>query len=691
MNKKDFLLEIGCEELPSHSLEELCIALNQTLENELNAEQLTHQDSQLFATPRRLAILVPELIAQQPPRKIERQGPIVEMAYDKNGSPTLACLGFARSCGVSIDQLKIKKNKKSNRVYCVIDQSGGATMNLLPDIVNNSLKKLSLHKPMRWGNYDISFIRPVHWVLMLYGNELIKTTILGKKTTQETRGHRFHHPHPIFIKSPKAYNMQLYTHGYVIANFKTRKELIRKQIFQKINTTDHAIIDENLLNEVTAMVEWPIALKGKFDPKFLNIPKESLTSSMQTHQKCFPVENKEGFLQPYFVLISNIESKNPDKVIQGNERVINARLSDAAFFYEQDCKHSLESRLKRLEKVLFQKELGNMSDKSHRIAKLAGIIAPSIHADTHVAKRAGLLCKADLVSEMVYEFPSLQGIMGYYYALHDMESSACAIAIKEHYWPRFSGDKLPETKEGCAVALADRFDSLVGILGINKIPTGDKDPYALRRSAYGILRILIEKELSLDLMTLLKQTEEAFDPNVINPNTLTIAYDFIMVRLKSWYLDQLVPPEVFEAVMARNPTIPLDFHHRIQAVCQFQTLPEASALTAANKRVSNILKKAGISAPKKIDISLFEFDAERHLANLLNKKSKTVTELYKNADYKKALSLLSTLKEPIDNFFDQVMVMVDDEKKRNNRLSLLASLRQLFTQVADIALLPPEG
>ncbi len=684
MDKQDFLLEIGCEELPIGSLKPMVKGLSDAIAAEFSSAHLTHKDIQCYTTPRRLAVLVADVDIHQPARTIERFGPNVRSAYDKGGMPTLACLGFARTCGVSTDQLKTKETDKGKRVFAEIQESGKRTIDLLPTLVTDAIKKLPIKKSMRWGSHDFSFIRPVHWVVMLFGQNVVPAHILGQRTSRETQGHRFHHPQPIPIAQPKDYNALLYSQGYVIADFQARKDLIRKLITAAAGARSRVIINEALLDDVTALVEWPIALKGEFNPDFLTLPKEVLITSMQTHQKCFAVEDEQDMLKPHFILVSNIESKDPQTVIRGNERVINARLSDANFFYKNDLKQTLEERLPRLEHVVFQNKLGSLADKARRIASLASFIAQAVGTNADLAHRAALLCKCDLVSEMVIEFPTLQGIMGYYYALADEESNECAIAIKEHYMPHHSGDELAEGLVSCSVALADRLDTLIGILGVNLTPTGDKDPFALRRAAHGIFRMLIEKQLPLDLMTLLTQAQQSYAVKLPNETVTEQAFTFIMARLKAWYLEQGISPEVFEAVMARNPTVLLDFHHRILAVIQFQTLPEAKALAAANKRVSNILKKqAQVQLPKKTNADLFEFDAERELASQLEKQSQSLDSL----NYTQALSQLSTLKEVVDLFFDEVMIMVDDEKIRNNRLALLASLRTLFSKVADISLL----
>lgn len=688
MSKQDFLLEIGCEELPAHAQRSLSQALQDQFKQALVDNKLRFENIKSFSTPRRLAIVIQGLETKQAPQAIERQGPALQEAYDKNGTPTLICLGFAKSCGVSVDQLTVKDTPKGKRLVCVCEKPGAETKTLLPEMVSKIITKLPISKPMRWGNRTSTFIRPVHWVVMLFGEELIPAEIFGIKTTRETLGHRFHHPKPMRISKPNEYNVLLYSQGFVIADFETRRNLIRKSILSAVDANQTVVIDDALLDEVTGLVEWPIILKGTFDKKFLLVPKEALITAMKTHQKCFPVIDANNQLLPSFILVSNIASKNPDVVIKGNERVIRARLSDAEFFYQQDQKHTLADRLLKLDHVIFQDQLGSLGDKTRRLVKLTGYIAKKIELENNVSQRAATLCKCDLVTGMVSEFPNLQGIMGYYYALHDQESDVCATAIREHYSPRFSGDELPSSIEGCCLAIADRVDTLIGILGIGKIPTGDKDPYALRRAAQGILRILIEKKINIDLLDLLTASKKLYADALTNSNIVKETFDFVMTRLKSWYLEQGIAIEIFESVIACEPTSLIDFDRRLKAVIHFQKLPEATSLAAANKRVSNILKKQDKKVFKATNSALFEFKAEHQLAKELQECSHIVDVLYKNADYEKALTELSTLKEPIDEFFNSVMIMVDDEKKKQNRLSLLSSIRTLLSKVADISLLP---
>jgi len=692
MDKQDLLLEIGCEELPTRSVELLSQELRTRVSKELatrlwgllNLHQLPTGPIEIFATPRRIAVRITEVPVQQSAQIIERQGPAYSQAFDVNGHPTPAALGFAKSCGVDVAALSIKEH----RLYFKGEKPGEKTRDLLPEIARLAISQMTIAKPMRWGNHAEHFARPIHWILFLFGKEIVNTTLFGIPTGNQTLGHRFHHPAPLTISSPKDYADDLKTEGYVLADFSERLEKIRRVIAEVTPPGLQAEIDDDLLKEVTSLVEWPVALAGRFDPEFLTVPPEVLMTSMKVNQKYFPVLDQQGQLQPLFVMISNIEGKDPAVIVHGNERVLNARLTDAAFFYKNDCERSLDSRLPHLEHVIFQKQLGSLADKTARMVILADRIAKQLNQDPRLAKQAAQLSKCDLLSEMVNEFPTLQGIMGYYYAKNDGLSEECALAIKEHYYPRFSGDALPSSMVGNMVALADRLDSLIGIFGINQPPTGDKDPFGLRRAALGIIRILIEKNLPLDLEHLLQHAYRAYTTHLPNNEAVAQVFDFILSRLKSWYLEKGVSAEVIEAVLARRPTQPLDFDQRIRAVQQFQTLPAAGALAAANKRVSNILKKqAGEPWPTKLDPHLFEHAAERVLADQLTQQTDLVNQLYAAGNYAEALQQLSSLKEPVDLFFDKVMVMVDDPAKRNNRLALLAALHHLFTQVADISLL----
>ena len=688
MVTRDFLLEIGCEELPPRILDKLSRTLSQNIKRELENAELSFESIHHYATPRRLAILIKNLISEQPSRVFKRQGPSVKEAFAKDGTPTIACLGFARSCGVLTNQLQIKETEKGAFIYYRVKKPGQLTSKLLPKVIQSAIKNFSTPNVMRWGNHSKSFICPVHWITMLFDKEVIPTTILDHDTDRKTFGHRFHCPKAISITQPIDYQQLLLNHGMVIVDFNERREKIRELIKKTASLKGEAIIDEELLKEVTGMVEWPVALLGHFELEFLKLPPEILVTTIKVHQRCFPVKNKQGALLPYFIFISNIVSKDPKYIIEGNELVINARLADASFFYYNDLKFLLENRLPKLAGMIFQQQLGNLLDKTIRISKIAVFIANKIRLDEDMIKRAALLSKCDLVSRIVCEFPRLRGIMGYYYALHDNESKTIAQAIKDHYLPRFAGDSLPKDLEGACIAIADRLDTLIGIIGINKLPTGNKDPFALRRVALGILRLLIEKKLPLDLVVLLKETEKNYINQLPNKNVVDQSFNFIIERLRSWYLKKNVSLEIFIAVLATHPTEPLDFDRRIKAVQYFQTLPEASSLIAANKRVGNILKKRVVEiGVNQINSSLFNSDAERRLAEALETHAKSVNKLCEKAEYTKALSELAVLNDPINRFFDQVTVISDDKKKRDNRLILLLSLKQLLTKIANISLL----
>lgn len=668
---KDLLIEIGTEELPPKAVQNLGRAFAYGIEHGLQKEDVSFSAVKYYATPRRLAVLVEHLADKQKNQVIERRGPAWQAAFDEKGKPTAATLGFAKSCGAKVTDLKKIETEKGSWVFYKQKKHGVETIKLIPDITRHALKTLPIPRLMRWGEGSEEFVRPVHWVVMLYGNKIIKTTVLGIKTDQETRGHRFHYPHKISITKPKEYSAILEKKGFVIADFEKRKNIIRKQI-KKISAD--AIIDEELLDEVTGLVEWPVALLGSFKKHFLQLPKEVLISTMQKHQKYFHLQDKKGGLLPHFIIISNIKSRRPKQVISGNEKVINARLTDAEFFYHFDLKKPLEENVEKLKGLVFQADLGTMYDKTTRLEHLAEYIAKQIDADTKETKQAARLSKADLLTTMVGEFPDLQGIMGYYYTK--------IVALEEQYLPRFSGDDLPKTKIGQALAIADRIDTLVGIFGINQLPTGDKDPYGLRRAALGILRIIIEKELDLDLFGLVNKALQNYNFK-IDPKPIL---DFLFERLRFWYLEQGVSTNVFAAVLARYPTAPLDFARRIQAVIGFQKLKAAESLAVANKRVSNILKKSE-AVTNKVNNDLLVEKEEQDLASQIAEQEKIIHPLCAGKDYAKVLAALAKLKDPIDKFFDKVLVMAEDEKLKNNRLALLTKLRNLFLNVADISLL----
>ena len=687
---QDLLFEIGTEELPPATLQTMAKSLLASFTDALDVKGLNYEHACYFATPRRIALCISALDNKQADQKIERRGPALNVAYSDNGEPSKALLGFARSCGAEPDQLgKLETNKGSWVVFSKTEE-GKETQQLLPEIAENAIAKLPIAKRMNWGSNKIGFVRPVHWILFLYGRSTVACTLLGKEAGNITFGHRFHHPEAITIDTPSEYVEKLHSIGYVIADFDKRKMLIKEQALSAVpNSESKVIIDESLLNEVTGLVEYPHALMGLFDDEFLKVPQEALISAMQEHQKYFPLVNKVGQLLPNFILISNINSSHPEHVIAGNEKVIRPRLADAKFFYDMDSKQTLENRNQSLKNIVFQTKLGSLLDKSTRISLLAQYIAEQIGADVQLSARAALLCKADLNSDMVGEFPDLQGTMGYYYALNDGEEKSVALAIKEHYQPKFSGDEIPESLISASVALADKIDTLAGIFGIGLIPTGDKDPFALRRATLGIIRLIIEKYLPLDLAPLIDKSISLFDNKLTNKSAATDILDFILARFRAHYKAQGVATEIILSVEKLRPSKPLDFDKRINAVKQFVLLPEAKALSAANKRVQNILNKQKSEDIKgSLQDDLLQEDAEKNLAKKLQEKEASLQPLFQQGDYSSALIQLAELRVFVDEFFDNVMVMCEDKKLRNNRLLLLSKLRNLFLEVADISVLP---
>jgi len=682
----DFLIEIGTEELPAKSSQELVANFAFNIEKGLQNAGLVYSQALAYVGTRRLAVLIKDLANKQEDQVIEKRGPALSASFNDDGSPTQACLGFASSCGIGIAELEKYKTSAGAWVLCRKKQIGERTVSLMPSIIEEAISNLQFAKGMRWGSKDIVFVRPVRWVVMLYGEELIRAHILGVATDRITWGHRFHCPNPITLTNATEYVSALATKGHVLVDFEHRKEMIRDQLADLTKTCGALIIDDDLLNEVTGMVEWPVALLCSFSEKFLNIPAEALMAVMRNHQRCFYSVEEKGKLLPYFVTISNIESKKPERVIRGNERVMHARLSDIEFFYRADLQHPLDDYVERLHDVLYRSELGTLRDKVSRLVHLTAFIAEKIGADVVAAKRAAFLAKADLMTEVVNELPELQGIMGYYYALQQKESEVVAMAIREHYLPRYSGDTLPGNIVAVAVALADRIDSLVGIFGIDQIPSGDKDPFGLRRAALAIIKIILEMKLPLDLKELLEVAKNSY-PNEFKKNLVPQILDFIFERLRSWYLEQGVAANAFHAVLARSPVSLLDFQRRLEAIESFQKLPQATSLIAAHKRVNNIIKKAGLITQTDFITDLLEDDAEKELAAEINMAEQIIQPLFAEGFYSEALKILAELKTSIDRFFDGVMVMVTDEKLRNNRLALLVRLRDLFSYVADISLL----
>ncbi|MGI9277712.1 MAG: glycine--tRNA ligase subunit beta [Endozoicomonas sp.] len=693
MSKQDFLVELGTEELPPKALKTLSDAFTKGIIDRLSAAQLSFDGHESFAAPRRLAVVVTGLDTAQPDQNLERRGPAVKAAYDAEGNPTKAAEGFARSNGVTVNQLETLETPKGAWLVFRAVQKGSATSELLPAIVSKSLAELPIPKRMRWGASRTEFVRPVHWLVMMQGDQVVDCEILGLKSGNHTRGHRFHANTEMTISTPADYSKLLLEQGKVVARFADRRDIISKQVNQvAAELGGHAVIEEDLLDEVTALNEWPVALSGRFDDEFLQVPAEALISSMKEHQKYFHVVDADGKLMPHFITVSNIESIQPEHVVSGNERVIRPRLADAKFFFDTDKKTTLEVRRENLKPVVFQAQLGSVFDKTERIARLAAFIAEKESGHTESAARAGQLCKSDLNSEMVLEFPELQGIMGQYYGNNDGEAEEVCVALNEQYMPRFAGDDLPSNLTGCAVAIADKLDTITGIFGINQPPSGNKDPFALRRATLGVLRIIVEKKLDLDLRDLIAQSIESYRVQGVDlpagENLTDTVLDFMLERFRAWYQDEGIPVEVFLSVKALKPSQPFDFDKRVKAIHAFGQLPEAEALSAANKRVSNIMAKAGdLVIPDSVDASLMSEEAEKALSSALAAKQKEVTPALENRLYSEAMESLAPLKESVDSFFDQVLVNADDEQVRLNRYALLKQLRSLFLHVADISLL----
>ncbi len=680
------LIEIGTEELPPKALPRLSQVFTDQVENALRTAEFEFGTVQSYATPRRLALSIEALGAFQPQRREQRRGPALSAAFGADGAPTKAALGFARSCGVEVEELGRLKTGDGEWLAYTREVGGRGVAEVLPAMIEDALAALPIPKRMRWGAGEVEFVRPVHWVVVLYGETVIDCEILGCASGRLTRGHRFHHGATIELKHAGDYREALENPGFVIASFAARRARIVELIGAAGSDVGGlAILDDALLDEVTALVEWPSVIAGSFDAHFLELPAEALIASMQDHQKYFPVRNAEGALVNRFITISNIDSRDVDVVRSGNERVIRPRLADADFFYKTDRGRRLESRRDALADMLFEKRLGSLLDKTRRVETLATLIAAACGAETDASARAAALSRCDLLSEMVGEFPELQGTMGGYYALADGEGETVGRAVGEFYFPRFSGDTIPVSPCGRCVALADRLDSLVGIFGIGSAPTGDKDPYALRRAALGALRILIEGNIDLDLAEVLTLTRDGYAGTELAPDTTEQVFTFMLERLRGYYLDRGVPADVCGAVFANRPTAPLEIARRIAAVVDFRAMDAAVALAAANKRTANILKKLTTPAPTAWQRELLTEPAERELAQALENASGDLENLFSARDYTAYLQQLAGLRASIDRFFDDVMVMSEDAALRENRLALLAHLQTLFTRVADIA------
>ncbi|WP_026471507.1 glycine--tRNA ligase subunit beta [Alkanindiges illinoisensis] len=687
MSKHTVLFELGCEELPPKSLKTLRDALKAEVEKGLTSAGLNFSGIDAYAAPRRLALKITDLDAAQPDGQKRFDGPAVQAAYDSEGNATRALEGFLRSQGITADQVSRFNAGKMEKVCFYKDIKGQSLDELLPAILQTALDNLPIAKRMRSAASRTEFVRPVQWVVLLKDDQVIDATIQDFKAGNQTFGHRFHAPQAISLKHANDYLESLRA-AHVVADFDERQGMISAQVKTLADEVNaQAIVPSDLLDEVTALVEWPVALRASFEQRFLAVPQEALISTMQDNQKYFCLVNEAGKLQPYFITVSNIDSKDPSQIIEGNEKVVRPRLSDAEFFFLQDQKQPLASRQAKLANMVFQAQLGTLWDKSERIAKLASEIAKLTDGDEASAKQAGLLAKCDLTSELVGEFPELQGIAGTYYARLEGQPDEVANAIAEQYLPRFAGDNLPQTKTGTALALADRLDTLVGIFGIGQAPTGNKDPFSLRRAAIGILRLLIENKLSISLSQLIELAAQGYGDKLKDIHKAQAdALQFVEGRYRAMYEDQGVSVDVIQAVQGLNPASPLDFDYRIKAVSHFKTLPEAQALAAANKRVANILAKEG-NVSGDVDASLLTEQAEKDLYQALQAISPVVTPLLQSHDYTPALTELATLRAPIDAFFDNVMVMADDAAVKQNRLRLLAELRALFISVADVSVL----
>lgn len=685
---QNLLVEIGTEELPPKSLRTLAEAFASNLETELSNAALPFASVSWHAAPRRLALTVSALGECQPDKVIEKRGPAVNAAFDADGNPTKAALGWARGCGIEISQAERLVTDKGEWLLHNAKVEGQTVQQLLPTMVEAALKKLPIPKPMRWGSKRTQFIRPVHTVTLLYGQELIPGKVLDVDSARTVRGHRFMGEPTLTLNHADDYLNELEKTGKVLADYQRRKAIIEAAVTAEAAALGgRADLEDSLLEEVTSLVEWPEVLVASFENDFLNVPAEALVYTMKGDQKYFPVYGNDGKLLNKFIFVANIISKDPQQIIAGNEKVVRPRLADAEFFFNSDRKQTLEQRLDSLSSVLFQKQLGTLRDKVERISALAGFIAAELGANVAEAQRAGLLCKCDLMTQMVMEFTDIQGTMGMHYARLDGEPEAVAQALHDQYLPRFAGDELPSAAVSCAVALADKLDTLVGIFGIGQAPKGDKDPFALRRAALGVLRIIKENALKLDLAELVRETKSLLGSKISNTQVEDDVLDFILGRFKAWYQDQGFTADVINAVLIRRPTSPLDFDQRVTAVSAFRKLDAAEALAAANKRVGNILSKVDGELPSQVDTSLLAEPAEIALFSELSRLEEELAPLFAAGDYSAALTTLAGLREAIDAFFDSVMVMADDNALKQNRLALLSQLRALFLQVADISVL----
>jgi glycyl-tRNA synthetase beta chain len=704
---RDFLVEIGTEELPPKSLTALAAAFAEGIEKGVVDAGLKRGAVERFATPRRLAVRVRRLAERQPDRAVERRGPPVRAAFDAQGTPTQAALAFAKGCGVEVSALERLETPKGEWLVHRATEAGATTESLLPGIVQAALEALPIARRMRWGAGDAQFVRPVHWIVMLFGREVVPCELLGIASSNVSYGHRFMAPKPLRIGSPSAYVTTLHKRGKVIADISERREVIRQGVIaEAARIGGVAVIADELLDEVTALVEWPVPLAGRFDERFLELPPEVPIATMQDHQRYFPVRGPSGALVPWFIAVANIESADPQQVIAGNERVVRPRLSDAAFFWTTDRQHRLDSHCGALKRVTFQTQLGSLFDKTERVRALARTIADSTGGNSPLADRAAQLAKCDLITTMVGEFPELQGLMGSYYARHDGEHPEVSEAIREQYLPRFAGDALPATRTGVAVAIADKLDTIAGIFATGQRPTGTRDPFGLRRAALGLLRTSIEQRLDLDLRQLIDQAIDAAHADMARvastqEKTFRVVdrhklgedvYDYIIERLRAYYVEGGagfdVTPEMFDAVLATRPASPLDFDARLRALVEFLQLPEAQALAAANKRIANILRKASEPVGERFDPERLIDPAEQVLGEQVEAIARQVEPGFAARRYTEALKSLAVLRGAVDSFFDSVMVMTEDPALRANRLALLKRMQGLFMRTADLSRLP---
>jgi glycyl-tRNA synthetase beta chain len=686
---EDFLAEIGTEELPPKALRSLMVAFGDNLEAAIDAARLAHGEVHVYASPRRLAVMIEQLVPGQDDRNVSQKGPPVSVAFDDAGNITPAGAAFAKKCGVEPSALGRTTTDKGEWLSCDVVEPGQTTAELLPALIEKALAALPIPRRMRWGAGDAEFVRPIHWVVLLHGAEVIEASVMGIAASNQTRGHRFHTTSPLTLKAPADYLRTLEKDGRVIADFENRRDLVRDGVAALAEEAGGNVVDgESLFDEVTALVEWPVPMTGSFDEEYLRLPREVVVSTLTSHQRYFPVADNDGKLLPRFITVANLDSKDPDQVRDGNERVIRPRLADAAFFWDSDRRTTLAARGEALREVVYQRGLGSLHDKGSRVGVLASVISGALAVDPAVAERAAMLAKCDLLTGMVGEFPELQGTMGRYYAESDGEPAAVAVAIGDHYLPRFAGDSLPTTIDGQILAVADKLDTLAGIFSIGKKPSGNRDPFGLRRAALGIVRILIECGLDIDLKTMIGTAVDAQPAGTLGADELREAiYSFITDRLRRYFLDRDagLATETFDAVLARQPASLVDFDRRLAAVQAFLSLEPAASLAAANKRIANILKQAGAQGASEVRKKLLTEPAEVALWSALEGARDSIRPLIDSRDYTAALSELAQLRSQVDNFFDDVMVMTDDEPTKNNRLALLRELRALFLNIADIS------